>query len=223
MFTTGSFLGQDPKMGGTKIDSLKRAPLFTAVLFCWFLLCALWGTTVRTLDLFEMVRLADRVFSGKCLSAQSQWDETVGFSIVEYTFEVLEAIKGVQPGGRVVFRQIQSVRKGVVVIPGIPHYQKGQEILLFLHRDSRSGLTSPVGLGQGIFQVKRIPGDKMGVISPSGNRNLVSSLNLKQAQQSGLSVEELQQIQNRRLIPLEIFASVVKKIDRYWGEGKSPR
>jgi hypothetical protein len=42
-----------------------------------------------------------------------------------------------------------------LVIPGLPSLAVGEEVLLFLSRESRTGLRVPVGLAQGKFQVVR--------------------------------------------------------------------
>lgn len=38
-------------------------------------------------------------------------------------------------------------------IPGLPSYTPGEEVVLFLGREGRLGLRSPVGLAQGVFPV----------------------------------------------------------------------
>ncbi len=43
------------------------------------------GTSVRLLNLPEMVRLADRVFLGRCLSAQEKPGESISSVVVEST------------------------------------------------------------------------------------------------------------------------------------------
>ena len=124
----------------------------------WFLILSgtqLGATTVQTVNLFEMVKLADRVFWGKCLKMKTAQDGATGLLVTAYTFEVREGIKGVSAGETVVFRQISQGQKGFG-IPGLPQYHEGQEALLFLHADSRIGLTSPVGLSQGVFRVEKI-------------------------------------------------------------------
>ena len=96
--------------------------IITLTLFLSFLMNTIgWATSVRTVNLLEMVGLADRIFWGRCLGAEGKVDLSSGLAIVEYTFEVREGVKGVQSGERVVFRQARS---GLVSgIPGIPRYR----------------------------------------------------------------------------------------------------
>ena len=182
------------------------------------------GTSVRIVNLFEMVQLADRVFWGKCLSAVKKSEESTLLPVVEYVFEVRRAIKGVRTGERVVFRQVQGAQRGVVGIPGIPHYRKGQEILLFLHGDSRLGLTSPVGLAQGTFRLERTREGDIGFINALENRNLGYRLSVEEARDSGVTRGELMQIELKQPIPIEIFTSLIEKVKRYHSiRGKSVR
>jgi hypothetical protein len=39
-------------------------------------------------------------------------------------------------------------------LPGLPRPRAGEEVVLFLHRPSGRGFTSPVGLGQGFYRVE---------------------------------------------------------------------
>jgi hypothetical protein len=43
---------------------------------------------------------------------------------------------------------------------GLPRFEVGEELILFLYGDSSRGLTSPVGFGQGKFKVIRDKGGK---------------------------------------------------------------
>ncbi|MDA2935521.1 hypothetical protein MYX82_14470 [Acidobacteria bacterium AH-259-D05] len=182
------------------------------------------GTSVRLLNLPEMVRLADRVFVGVCLSVEEKSAESFSLPIVEYVFEVRQGIKGVQSGEKIVFRQVQSGQNGVAGIPGIPSYQKGQEVLLFLHADSRLGLTSPVGLSQGVFQLEKTRDGEVGVLNALENVNLRYQMTVATAQESGISGVDFNFLEKGKPIPIEIFSSLVRKIDRdYTSKGKSPQ
>ena len=101
--------------------------------------------TARALSLEELTRRADRIFVGTCVEVRHVRSES-GQPITEITFRIIEPIKGVS-ADRIMIRQL-----GGQLLPG---YSVGQEVLLFLHPESPTGLTSPVGLGQGIFTVLR--------------------------------------------------------------------
>jgi hypothetical protein len=182
------------------------------------------GTSVRLLNLSEMVRLADRVFLGRCLSVQGRPGTSISAPVVEYVFEVNQGIKGVQTGEQVVFRQMRSEQDGIKGMPGIPSYGKGEEVLLFLHADSRLGLTSPVGLSQGVFHLEATGDGRMGLLNGVRNRNLTYQMGLVSAQGLGISRVELNSLQEVRPVPLDLFESLVKRIDLYHNsKGGSPQ
>jgi len=172
------------------------------------------AVSVKSLNLVEMTAKADRVFYGKCLSRETK-DVNASLPIVEYTFQVKGAIKGVFDGETVVFRQVDGSQPGKPGIPGVPQYRVGQELVLFLKKDSRRGLTSPVGLGQGTFIVKKNGRGAAEVMNLVGNRNLV--VGLSAGEQSGLTAEQLATLKSGRAIPLSSFASVVNKVVRLNG------
>ena len=105
------------------------------------------ATTVRRLSLEEMVQTADRIFVGTCLAVDSRRD---GYNLqaTYVTFQVIEPIKG-KLAKTVVIKQIGSTAPGTFRIVGMPTYQVGEKVLLFLYPNSRHGFTSPVGLQQG--------------------------------------------------------------------------
>ncbi|MEE8585083.1 MAG: hypothetical protein V3T83_09555 [Acidobacteriota bacterium] len=175
----------------------------------------LLATRVRMLNLVEMVQLSDRIFWGVCLDAQSKDDPDTGLTMMEYTFQVQRGFKGVQAGERVVFRQFQAASGRIMGIPGLPRYNKGNEWLIFLHGDSRIGLTSPVGMEQGLFRLERMQDGEVGVVNSLGNANLAYNLQTEQIQSSGLARSDLDLLSKApKPMPLEAFAALVDKIDR---------
>jgi hypothetical protein len=101
--------------------------------------------TARALSLEELTQRAGRIFVGRCIDVREAQGES-GQPITEITFKIIEPIKGVSTD-RIMIRQLRG--------PLLPGYSVGQEVLLFLHPESPTGLTSPVGFGQGIFTVLR--------------------------------------------------------------------
>ena len=82
----------------------------------WFLILSgtqLGATTVQTVNLFEMVRLADRVFWGTCPEMKTELDAATGFLVTAYTFTVKEGIKGVNAGETIVFGRSAKGRRGL--------------------------------------------------------------------------------------------------------------
>jgi hypothetical protein len=131
--------------------------------------------SVRTVNLNEMVLSADRVFLGKVVRIDDSYDSRLEIDVTVYTFSVLEGIRGPKTGDTVQIRQVGSRGRKYSPVPGLPGYSKGQEVLLFLHGDSRFGLTSPVGLSQGVFRAIDKPDGRKGYVNGVGNRNLNAS------------------------------------------------
>ncbi len=170
------------------------------------------AATVRTVNLVEMVELAGRVFRGRCVSAQQVVHESLGLPVMEYTFMVEDGIKGVADGQTIKFRQ-------ALLGADIPLYRPGQELMLFLHPESKIGLTSPVGMGQGMFRVSKSgPGD-VTVLNALGNRNLAYNLSAQQLQSPGLSAGQMERLRNSSAIPLSDFRDMVAKISN-WSDSR---
>ena len=194
-----------------------RQIIYVVVLIVLMLLAAgsIWATSIRLVNLLEMVQLAERVFWGKCISAIPQEAGAGVIPVIEYVFQVEGGIKGVDTGERVVFRQLRGSQEEKVGVPGMPVYQKDQEFLLFLHGDSRLGLTSPVGFAQGVFEVRRTEQGEIRVINALENRNLSHLINVKEASASGIDQAELSQVEKTEAIPIELLSSLVTRVDMY--------
>lgn len=176
------------------------------------LISPLGATSIRILSLDEMVQLADRVFRGNCISIRGV-AAVNGFPSVEYTFEVTEGVKGTRTGQRVTFRQLRSAGKGVRGIPGLPAFKEGQDLLIFLHGNSRIGLTSPVGFSQGVFTVQD-RGDGPQVVNGLNNRNLMSG-GVSPASSGSLTAQEAALLSQGGAIPLRTLTGAIRKIDRF--------
>ncbi len=173
------------------------------------------GTQVRLLNLVEMVELADRIFWGDCLKVEKKALEGSGFTAVEYTFQVRQGLKGVASGETVVFRQVQSAAGSAFKVPGLPHFQQGEDALVFLHGDSRIGLTSPVGLTQGVFRVEESENGELTVQNSLSNSNLNHDLAPQQVRAAGFTKQEADFLAGGAAIPLESFKAMVSRAETY--------
>lgn len=189
-----------------------------AIMLLWF--SRLGAASVERINLFDMVRVADRIFWGRCLQAESGREPSAGLPVTTYTFEVLRGLKGAQAKESIRFRQLSGGPAGG--IPGVPEYSPGQEILLFLYPDSRLGLTSPVGLAQGMFRVGKSGRRGQAVLNRVANANLLHRASPGQIRGSTLSAEEEAALRPGAPISLDRFESVVRRIDRYWVEQEPP-
>ncbi len=173
-----------------------------------------FATQVRPVNLFKMVQLADRIFTGQCLKVEEGLDSATGLRMTTYTFRVNRGLKGVEDGQTLVFRQLQSTSKSALSIIDMPRFNKGHDALLFLHGDSAIGLTSPVGMAQGYFRVQEMPDGQLGVINQFRNHNLRHELSSSKMRSSGLATREVKFLSRDGAIPLADFVSMVSKIRR---------
>lgn len=152
----------------------RKLPIGAGVSCCTacllLLISGLAGMSVRPLALDEMVAYSHRIFRGICLSAEP--DGVIsGLPVTRYTFRILEEVKGATGERTISFRQIGSAGESFE----IPRYRVEAEYVLFLYPESEIGLTSPVGLLQGAFQVMRLSVDGEPLVRNGvGNRNLFS-------------------------------------------------
>ena len=167
------------------------------------------AASVKIVNLVEMTSRADRVFHGQCLKRVPQ-GEAAGIPIIEYTFQVRKAVKGVNEGETVVFRQLDGSVSGRSAFSGIPQYRVGQEVILFLKKESRRGLTSPVGLGQGAFAIRKSPKGEKEVVNELRNRNLF--VGLSSADQAAILGGEPEDARPGEPISLARFSSLVSRV-----------
>jgi hypothetical protein len=169
------------------------------------------ATTVRDVNLEDMVRYADRIFWGRCLSVETLSTSGNGMTIREYHFRVADGIKGVETGETLTFRQVLGFPARVA---GVPQYQKGQQVLLFLHGDSRLGLTSPVGMHQGTFSVTRLEDGEPAFLNTLENKNLSKGFESRSASDLGITNREMEILRSGQPLRLSDLRELVSKINQ---------
>jgi hypothetical protein len=131
------------------------------------------ATRVRPVNLEEMAEHAARIFSGRCLSVESDEDGRV-----EIVFAIDRAVKGVA-GETLTVRMAGGDPSGARAsegIVGLPGFSVGEEVVLFLYGESASGLSAPVGLAQGKFAVFEDKRGRRRAVNAFGNRALLRGL-----------------------------------------------
>jgi len=110
---------------------------------------------VVPLSLARVTGLAARIVQATVLEVRSGRDES-GLPATWITLAVARTLKGPH-NQRITIKQFgvaTPLPDGTITrIAGMPQYRAGQEVVLFLHGESRRGFTSPVGLGQGAYRV----------------------------------------------------------------------
>jgi hypothetical protein len=115
------------------------------------------ATMVVPVSLARVTDLAARIVQATVLEVRSGRDDA-GLPATWITLAVTRTLKGPH-SDRITIKQIgvaAPLPDGTITrIAGMPQYRAGEEVVLFLHGDSRRGFTSPVGLGQGTYRVSR--------------------------------------------------------------------
>jgi hypothetical protein len=111
--------------------------------------------TVQRMDVEQLLGQCDQAFEGKVRSirvlepAHKRIETEITFAVTKRYWGdagrefVLRIPGGVLPDGR------------GLVLPGLPSFSEGEELLLFLSAESRLGTRMPVGLAQGRLRIER--------------------------------------------------------------------
>jgi hypothetical protein len=115
------------------------------------------ATTVRALDLEELVADSALVFEGTCLGNRTEREASTGMVVTYTTFAVHDALKG-EVGSTHTIKQVGGNLddgRPVFRIQGVPKFAPGQDYVVFLTGASTLGFSSPLGLSQGRFSITR--------------------------------------------------------------------
>lgn len=115
-----------------------------------------WASSTARLDFTQLSRQADRVVAGKIVEITSDADPETGYIYSNVTLSVASAIPSVRPGAPYEFRMIGGEFGGKKLwIADFPELRAGQEVVLFLTRETSSVFGPTVGLWQGVYFVER--------------------------------------------------------------------
>jgi hypothetical protein len=111
-----------------------------------------WAATLQRLDFDEMIEKSTAIVRGQVVASSARFHGPVIYT--HYRVRVLEQIKGTGTG------EVDVVVPGGIAsglrqsFSGAPKLQAGSEYVLFLWTGA-SGLTTIIGLSQGLFDVHR--------------------------------------------------------------------
>ncbi len=133
------------------------------------------ASRVQDLSLTAMAGKAGSIFSGRVSSAVAA--TVLGLPVTRVTFEVGDDVKGA-PGESITLTLLGGDRPGGLPyrVPGLPRFRVGEEWVLLAYPPSSAGLTSPVGLFQGAFRVRRGAAGNRTVAIPGSRRALTDDL-----------------------------------------------
>ncbi len=147
------------------------------------------ATSIRPVNLEELVQSSDRVFVGTVLEVRHK-PGPGGLPTRVTRFGVTEMVKGqVGKGRQIDLAQIwtgSNRQQGVSPLPQ-PGFFPGEELLVFLHGDSPLGLSSPVGFGLGKLAVESVAGGRVVRLTPEQRAILFQGLTLDDEAMLGIS------------------------------------
>ncbi len=121
------------------------------------LLCGapLAASSVREISFDSLSRAAKRVIGGEVVRVISEFGDN-GFIYTDVTVLVRNAAPRSLEGRPYTFRTIGGEVDGQrLLIQGMPRFEVGQQVALFLHDTPETALGPTVGLWQGVFFVER--------------------------------------------------------------------
>lgn len=125
------------------------------------------ATMLKQMNLADLSKGADRIFRGTVTGIDTSTVQAGGgaLPVVIYRFKVSEALKGhfIRKGERsyAEVRMIGTLKsekatgryQRVSILRDLPNLRMGSEYLMFTTKSSRVGLSTTVGLGQGLFKI----------------------------------------------------------------------
>ena len=124
------------------------------------LTCVAWfattvsATQVTRLDTRTMAQTSSEIVIGRVTGTQARWNDAHTKIVTEIKVEVSESLKG-EPSTTLTLTQLGGEVDGArYTVPGCPAFHPGEEVLLFVWRDTQ-GRAQVNGLAQGKFEIQR--------------------------------------------------------------------
>jgi hypothetical protein len=143
------------------------------------------ASDVIHMTLRDLVARGDRIVRGTVLAADEGTQAAGGgnLPIVTYRIRVEEALKGAVSEGDVIeVRLLGSMKQApagqarrVTILRDLPRFTIGRDYLFVLTRPSKIGLSTTVGLKQGLFELRGRPGQESAV-NDANNLGLFNGL-----------------------------------------------
>ena len=120
------------------------------------------ATTVQKFSLQELTKKSNSIVMARVDDAVSSWDAAHKEIYTFYTLSVLQSVKGNKGTTTITLRQLGGTVDNVAsVVPGMPSFKKGEEVVVFLTQKDAAGYPWVMGLQQGKYSVSSKDGVKM--------------------------------------------------------------
>jgi hypothetical protein len=168
-----------------------------------FTVYAATATTLISQNLAQLSENAESAFVIQISDLSATTTETGSYD--EVTGTVIEPVFGnVQTSQVISWKQFRFGR--AQALPGMPQYKVGQEYLIFLSgKGIKTGYQSPMGMGQGVFTIRRNPKTSAAVARNAfGNNTLSAGLDIGAAARDMVVIDP----KARSLTPAERQAEI---------------
>jgi hypothetical protein len=113
-----------------------------------------FATTVQKLTLQELTKKSESIVMARVDDAVSSWDAAHKEIYTYFTLSVLQPVKGSKGATTIMLRQIGGTVGNIAsVVPGMPSFRKGEEVVVFLTQKDAAGYPWVMGLQQGKYSV----------------------------------------------------------------------
>ena len=157
------------------------------------------ATTVQKFTVTDLAKKSDSIVRARVEGQSSRWGDTRKEIYTYVTLSVLESVKGAPGEKTITIRQLGgSVDNLISVVPGMPSFKNGEEVVLFLSRKDPAGYSWVMGLQQGKYSV---------LTDESGIKSVRNELQgLRMLSPNGAATEQRQTDQ----LPLAAFLAKIK-------------
>jgi len=120
------------------------------------------ATTVQKLSLQELTKKSDSIVMARVDDATSSWDASHKEIYSYYTLHILQPVKGRKDETTITLREIGGTVGNIAsIVPGMPSFKKGEEVILFLTQKDAAGYPWVMGLQQGKYSIVEKNGTKV--------------------------------------------------------------
>jgi hypothetical protein len=115
---------------------------------------AAFATSVLKLSLQDLTKKSDSIVMARVDDAVASWDAGHKEIYTYITLSVLQPVKGNKGATTITLRQLGGTVGNIAsVVPGMPSFKKGEEVVVFLTQKDAAGYPWVMGLEQGKYSV----------------------------------------------------------------------
>jgi hypothetical protein len=122
---------------------------------------AAFATTVQKLSLQDLAKRSESIVMAKVSDVTSSWDAGHKEIYTSISLQIVSPVKGRKGESTVTLRQIGGTVGNIAsIVPGMPRFTVGEEVVVFLTQKDASGYPWVMGLQQGKYSVVEKNGAK---------------------------------------------------------------